>query len=161
MNWHSSFMDRRCLRFLLSISVTVAASVVIFSGCAPTIHFEAKPVTPLKPVYCFDTVGHKPGSKPYILGGTCCCTPTRALMEQYHADGLLKDMDLGDLIRLYEERGIKTSLDHTGCNNLCKWGPHVVKGGKCMVPPTPGTANFEEIRYAAKYVPVDKKKKGK
>jgi len=63
-------------------------------------------------------------------------------------------MELGDLIALYEERGIKTALDHKDCNNLCEWGPHIVKGGKCMAPPTPGTNNFEEIRFGMKYVPV-------
>jgi len=148
------------------ITLTVAAyfSVVLMlawssGGCEPTEKpFEPKSAMHLEPKYCFDTVGHTPGTKPFILGGTCCCTPTKELMEQYHADGFLKDMELQDLIRLYEERGIKTALDHIGCNNLCKWGPHIVKGGKCMVPPTPGTTNFEEVRFGVKYVPVAKKK---
>ncbi len=159
MNKHHSFHCSFGWKLQLAISVIFTTWVIALSGCDQGKRFEAKPVTPPNPVYCFDTVGHTPGTMPFILGGTCCCTPTKELMEQYHADGFLKDMELRDLIRLYEERGIKTSLDHTGCNNLCRWGPHIVKGGKCMVPPTPGTANFEEVRFAAKYVPIEKKKK--
>jgi len=106
-------------------------------------------------MYCFDSVGHTPGSKPFIVGGTCCCTPTRELMDKYHKDGLLKDMELKGLLALYEQKGIKTALDHKGCNNLCQWGPHIIKGGNCMVPPTPATHNFEEVRFGMKYVPVE------
>jgi hypothetical protein len=67
---------------------------------------------------------------------------------------------LKDLLALYEQRGVKTALDHKGCNNLCQWGPHIIKGGHCMVPPTPATYNYEEVRFGAKYVPV-KPTKGK
>ena len=130
------------------------------AGCAAKERpFEPKSAARPAPVYCFDAVGHTPGTKPFILGGTCCCTPTQALLDRYHADGLLLDMTLEDLRHAYEERGIKTALDHTACNNLCTWGPHVVKGGQCLVPPTPGTANFEEVRFGLKYVPVEAKNK--
>ena len=141
---------------LAAIFVLMLAAVLSSHGCMPPEGpFEPKSTTRPAAVHCFDTVGHTRGTKPFILGGTCCCTPTKELMEKYHADGLLMEMTLEDLIRLYEERGIKTALDHTGCNNLCKWGPHVVKGGHCMVPPAPGTENFEEVRFGIKYVPVE------
>jgi hypothetical protein len=29
-----------------------------------------------------------------------------------------------------------------------------------MVPPTPGTLNFEEVRYNVRYMAISKKKKG-
>jgi hypothetical protein len=133
---------------------------VWLAGCAtPEVPFAAKPNPGAAPVYCFDTVGHKPGSKPFIMGGTCSCTPTQALMDKYHADGLLMDMQLKDLLALYEQKGIHTALDHQGCNNLCQWGPHVVKGGHCMVPPTPATCNFEEVRFGIKYVEAETGKK--
>jgi hypothetical protein len=50
-----------------------------------------------------------------------------------------------DLIELYQQKNIKLVFDHTDCNNLCEYGPHVTKGGHCMVPPTPGTRNYEEV----------------
>ena len=125
-------------------------------GCAKKapVPFAVKPDTPPKPVHCFDAVGHMPGTMPFVLGGTCCCTPTQVLMEQFHAEGKLLDMQVDDLILLYEKRGIKLQTrDHQNCNNLCEYGPHVVKGGKCMASPTPGTVNFEEVRYNMRYMP--------
>ena len=139
---------------------SVLALVVLLAGCATKeIAFVADKGPRPAPVYCFDSVGHMPGSKPFILGGTCCCTPTQALMDKYHADGQLQDMQLAGLLALYEEKGIKTELDHKACNNLCLWGPHIVKGGKCMVPPTPATFNFEEVRYGLRHVEKPPKKK--
>lgn len=127
-------------------------------GCRKEVPFAAKPDTAPTPVRCFDGVGHMRGAKPFLLGGTCCCTPTQALFDQYKADGVVQaEMALADLLKLYQDQGIHTALDHRSCNNLCQWGPHVVKGGKCMVPPTPGTANYEEIRYDIRYVPAEKK----
>jgi len=133
-------------------------------GCATqkVAPFAAKSETAPTPVYCFDSVGHTPGSKPFLMGGSCCCTPTQELMNRYHKDGLLKEMQLKDLLALYEQKGIKTALDHKGCNNLCQWGPHVIKGGQCMAPPTPATFNFEEVRFGMRYVPAEPvKEKGK
>ena len=139
--------------------VVVLASLLAGCVTAPKENPFVADTTPWAPVYCFDSVGHTPGAKPFILGGTCCCTPTKELMDLYHADGLLKEMELKDLILLYEEKNIKTARDHNHCNNLCQWGPHLVKGGKCMVPPTPGSNNFEEVRRGIKrvYVPAQNK----
>src|ERR1017187_5508293 len=91
--------------------------VLLLIGCVSEHPFVAD-TTARTQVICFDTVGHTPGAKPFILGGTCCCTPTQELMDRYHADGLLKDMKLKDLLVLYEQKGIKTALDHNHCNNL-------------------------------------------
>ena len=113
-------------------------------------------------MHCFDSVGHTPGAKPFVLGGTCCCTPSAEVLADYKKHGHVQaDMTLEDLVALYGKEGIKTELDHKGCNNLCKWGPHVVKGGKCMVPPTPGTYNFEEVRFGTRYVKGEEAKKDK
>ena len=95
--------------------------------------------------HCFDGVPHIRGSKPWVLGGTCCCTPSDALLKMLHEDGLCLDLDTQGLIDLYHQKGIQLGIDHSGCNNLCECGPHVTKGGKCMVPPTPGTRNYEEV----------------
>jgi hypothetical protein len=118
------------------------------AGCA-----AVKPPPPYVPahreqprmVHCFDGLPHIAGSTPWILGGACCCTPSDELMGKLHADGQCVDLDTEALIALYHEKGIQLATDHTGCNNLCAQGPHVVKGGKCMVPPTPGTRNYEEV----------------
>ena len=99
----------------------------------------------LRIVHCFDGVPHQPGSKPWILGGTCCCTPNDELIEIYHREQICLEYSADDLIELHRRKNIKLIYDHTNCNNLCEFGPHVTKGGRCMVPPTPGTRNYEEI----------------
>jgi len=154
----SSGVNRR--DFIKMMTASFGLAGLGLASCAappPEIPFQAKSTTPLEPVYCFDSVGHKSGSTPFVLGGTCCCTPTLQIVSKYHADGLLPDLQLKNLLAIYDEKGIKTALDHTGCNNQCAWGPHIVKGGHCMVPPTPATYNFEEVRYGFKLVPVPKK----
>ncbi len=121
--------------------------LLVAAGCIATLGpFVPKPDHPANPVkYCNSAIGHVPGSKPWIQGGTCCCTPCDELMAQYHKDGFCQGLSKADLIKAYHDQGIALDLDHKGCNNMCDHGPHVVKGGKCMAPPTPGTANFEEV----------------
>ncbi len=142
---------------LCCVGVLCAGLVLMLAGCASKSQqppFQAKSLERMEQVHCFDAVGHMPGTKPYIFGGTCFCTPTPQLMEQYHRDGFLLDMEYEDLVRAYSERGIQLeSASHKGCNNLCQHGPHVLKGGQCMVSPTPGTTNFEEIRFGIRYLP--------
>ena len=128
----------------------VATVVVVVLGCGSPepqriLVYKPKPnaAPPLR--YCCDATGHQPHARPFIFGGTCCCTPTPRLMEQYHRDGLLKDYTTGRLMSAYAERGIMTDHGHRGCNNACRWGPHVIRGGHCMATPTPGTANYEEV----------------
>jgi hypothetical protein len=132
--------------------------LVLLAGCvAPQAPYALKPATKPVPVYCFDTVGHTTGAKPFILGGTCSCTPSDEVLADYKKNGhFAQDMTLQQLIDQYHKAGIKTALDHQSCNNLCQWGPHVIKGGKCMVPPTPATYNFEEVRFNIRYVPAAK-----
>ncbi len=118
------------------------------AGCA-----AVKPPPPYVPAcreqpplaHCFDGLPHIAGSTPWVLGGACCCTPSDELMAKLHADGVCTDLDTEGLVALYHEKGMQLATDHTGCNNLCAQGPHVTKGGKCMVPPTPGTRNYEEV----------------
>ena len=135
-------------------SALILILMAFVAGCGPTEpSFEAKSLDKPVPVHCFDAVGHTKGTYPYIFDGTCCCTPTPELMEQYHRDGFLLDMEYEDLVRAYSDRGIQLkSESHHGCNNLCEHGPHITKGGKCMASPTPGTENFEEIRFGIRYV---------
>ena len=53
--------------------------------------------------------------------------------------GELKSMHLRD-----DEQPAESESEH---------GPHVVKGGKCMTPPTPGTENYEEVLFGKVYMP--------
>ena len=138
-------------RVHLAGAIIMAATAVMAAGCAEQRYytrvdlFRTKDETPVKVVYCNDFTGHVPGAKPFVLGGTCCCTPTQALADAYHRDGLLPDYDVGRLKQLYEGLGIKMVDDHRDCNNACPWGPYILQGGKCMVPPTPGTQHYEEM----------------
>ena len=108
---------------------------------APAPAFTVGPL-----VYCHDGTGHIAGATPWILGGKCCCTPTRAMFDVHQAEKTVPaDMTYEAYLKLYADRGIKIGPEHAGCNNRCADGPHVVFGGKCMAAPTPGTANYEQV----------------
>ena len=97
-------------------------------------------------VYCHDGTGHRPGAVPWILGGICCCNPTRAMFSVYQAEKTVPaDMTFEAFLQRFADRGIKVGPEHAGCNNRCESGPHVVFGGKCMAAPTPGTENYEQV----------------
>ncbi len=130
---------------LVCAAMMLGLLVILLSGCGAQIPYVHKSVEPLPVKYCNDATGHIPGGQPWILGGTCCCTPRESLMQQYREDGFCLDMSLDDLIAMYRDAGIVTDLDMRGTSNLDEYGPHVVKGGKSMVTPTPGTRNFEEV----------------
>lgn len=142
---------------VIAFCLALISSIALLVGCGEKKPaFQARPAEAPAWVYCFDTTGHKSGAKPFILGGTCCCTPSEALLATYHAeDTVPTTVNLQHLVEMYNEANIRTALDHQACNNLCQWGPHVVKGGHCMAPPTPATFNYEEIRFGAKYVPTE------
>ncbi len=137
--------DQLGTRLFLSWLLLLNGCTAVTSSKQSTSTFVAKSETPPAIRYCFDSVGHIAGSKPFILGGTCVCTPTPELLKTYQRDGYLPGYSYEGLLNLYKKRQIKTAHDHQGCNNFCQWGPHLVKGGSCMVPPTPGTQNYEEI----------------
>ncbi|HUU83595.1 MAG TPA: hypothetical protein VM243_08835 [Phycisphaerae bacterium] len=121
-------------------------ALVVLGGCIqpPPPYVPAYTERP-DMAYCFDGVPHIPESKPWALGGRCCCTPSEELMEKLHADGVCVELDVEGLIALYREQEIQLGINHSGCNNLCEYGPHVTKGGKCMAPPTSGTRNYQEV----------------
>jgi hypothetical protein len=118
-------MNRREFVYVLSGALT-SALFGFLSGCAkPTQYYfnpyVAKNIAAPEIVHCFTTIGHKRGTFPFILGGTCVCTPTQELMEAYHSDGFVVDYDLHRLIQEYERRDIV--LEHENgwqCNNQCK-----------------------------------------
>jgi hypothetical protein len=127
-------------------SILVLAAVV-FAGCQqPPGPYVPKSAIAPEVVYCNDNTGHKSENKPWAMGGNCCCTPSDELMAQLHRDGFCEGMTVEDLAGLYQKAGISLrGPDHRWCNGLCPAGPHVVLSGKCMCPPTPGTAYCEKI----------------
>jgi hypothetical protein len=116
------------------------------AGCAKPHPFVPKAAMPPPIVYCNDYTGHMPRHQPFVLGGSCCCTPTDELLAQLHKEGSCAGMNTADLRARYADAGIALRGDgHERCNGLCAKGPHVVLGGKCMCPPTPGTAEYERV----------------
>jgi hypothetical protein len=144
-------MNRR--KFLYVLSGTLTSTLLGFiSGCAPKptqYYFNpyvSKNLDSPEVVHCFTTIGHKRGTYPFTLGGTCVCTPTQELLRLYQADGFLQNYDLRRLMADYEKRAIVLAHENDWqCNNQCKQGPHIVFGGKCMVAPTIATQNFENV----------------
>ena len=133
------------------ILVLVGVLALVAIGCEkPPGPFVPRSATAPGVTYCNDHTGHKPGNKPFVMGGTCCCTPTEALMAKLHADGFCTGMTAENLREAYGEAGIKLAgPGHEHCNGLCETGPHVVMGGKCMCPPTPGTEYGELVIHGA------------
>ncbi len=118
----------------------------LVSGCAPQLGaFQAKATTAPPVKNCFDTLGHQAGYKPFVLAGNCYCNPLPAQIALWKKEGQFEGKSDDEVVALYTARGVKTLADHRDCNNLCEWGPHVAKGGKCLVPPTPFTDNYEDV----------------
>lgn len=99
--------------------------------------YVSKSLEPPNVKICFDGIGHRPGTYPFIMGGTCCCKPTRELLEQYQRDGFLIGFSLQDLLELYRRKGV--AFEECSIKN------HVVFGGNCMADPQPGTTYYEKI----------------
>lgn len=137
-------MPRQRSEILVLVAVL---ALVALCGCeAPPGPFVPKAAVAPEVVYCNDHTGHKAGSKPFVMGGCCCCTPTPELMPKLQADGFCAGMTAEDLREEYAKVGIVLAgAGHERCNGLCEAGPHVVLGGKCMCPPTPGTEYAEQV----------------
>ena len=130
----------------LAIFVAVILAGITISCEAPPTPFVPKSLAPPGIVHCNDYTGHKGGTKPWIMGGTCTCTPSKELMERLHADGFCIGMSEADLRAKYQQAGINLRRPgHMRCNGLGEGGLHVVLGGKCMCPPTPGTEYYENV----------------
>jgi hypothetical protein len=129
-------------------------------GCAAVAPVVMRPLTTTPLVYCHEGTGHIAGTAPWILGGKCCCTPTRAMFQIHQAEKTVAaDLTYAAYLKLYADRGILVGPEHAGCNNRCAAAPHVVLGGKCMAAPTPGTQNYENVSRGEK--PVSQVTKGK
>ncbi len=112
----------------LKSKFTVAYLLVLAVGLAgceqPPQPYVPKSLVAPEVVYCNDNTGHEAGSKPFVLGGTCCCTPSDQLMALLHEDGQCQGMDTEALRALYVQAGISLrSENHQWCGGLCASGP--------------------------------------
>ena len=131
----------------------VVSAAILMAGCSTerrSYQEYTSPSSPISPriLHCCFATGHVKGAVPWILGGTCCCTPTRAKYDVHVTEGTMPtNMTYEMYLGLYAQRHITTDLDHVGCNNLCADGPHVVLHGHCMATPVCGTPNFEKVVF--------------
>jgi len=125
----------------------VLVGLALLAGCETIPQpYVPKPSTPPAVAHCNDYTGHLKGATPWALGGGCTCTPSPTLMAKLHADGICPELDEAGLRKLYLDKGIVLrGPKHRYCNGMCSAGPHVVLGGRCMAPPTPGTERAEII----------------
>ncbi len=149
---------------MLRTAAALLLAALIASGCAapideswrgsPQLPFRTVPPPETAPlVHCNDLTGHVEGAIPWVFGGTCLCNPSLAVLHDFKAHGILTTWAADTLEAYYRSRGITTLSDHRDCNNLCDHGPHLLKGGRCLVPPTPGTLNWEEVVTGAFALP--------
>ena len=129
--------------------------MLLFAGCASVPSMQLRSTEAPDAVYCNDMTGHFPGAKPWILGGTCCCTPTEEMFQIYQSEGTIPaGMDYRAFLQEFSKKDIVTDLTpgYKGSNNYDDHGPHVVLGGHSMVTPVPGTYNYECV-VAGKILP--------
>ena len=136
----------RTVQLSVLLGMMILSSLIAGCAVAPPPPFVPKAQVVKSVVHCNDYTGHTPGNTPWAMGGKCTCTPTDELMAKLHAEGSCTSMSTAMLKDLYASKGIRLAgPGHMRCNGLCTAGPHVVLGGKCMCPPTPGTESFEKI----------------
>ncbi len=93
-----------------------------------------------------DVTGPLPDSFPYILGGNDVETPTEEILDQYHANGYLKNKSLGTLLDFYREEGIVFAplpANHLTTDTY----HHILRGGRLLYTPVPGSKGFEDLTY--------------
>jgi len=126
-------------RYIYAPGVLLVALMLI-CGCAlPTRTPYVPRSRSAQPTYCNDLTGHITGNKPYIMGGKCCCTPSEKLLKLLQRDGYCVGMTVDDLRTLYHERGIILK----GGENVTPMEKHVLLGGRSLIPPPPGTWEWE------------------
>jgi len=139
-----------------AFTALVALPLALVAGCAapiddswrsaPRLPYRTTPPPESAPfVHCNDRTGHRAGEIPWLFGGSCLCNPSVEVIRDLRAHGASPTWTVDTLSAYYRSQGIATVDEHRDCNNLCAYGPHLRKGGRCLVPPTPGTLNWEEV----------------
>lgn len=141
-------MNRMRPLILMSVMLLTAIALIGCGAKYRPLPYMAKDTTLREPIVCHDAVGHVAGHRPWVLGGTCCCTPTPENYQAHLAAGTIdKNVTYQQYLRMHKDKGVVTDLDHTGCGNVCDQGPHVTLGGKCMCTPSPGTPMYEQVTF--------------
>lgn len=124
-------------------SVTVFLILLFCLGCAKPVVYRPKPLTAPEIVHCLEPMGYLPGCKPFILGGGGSydySNPTPERVHVWQQEGYFSGMTYKEVRDLYASKGYKTVFDQPLCE-----GKHPALGGNCLVPPAPGTEEYERI----------------
>jgi len=87
---------------------------------------------------------------PYVLGGRCVRTPSRALAAEYRRAGLPEWFGYDELLQLYREEGIL--LVERANEGLL--GRHVLEGGNALYTPRMGSVGFLRL-YGQEHPPYE------
>jgi hypothetical protein len=86
---------------------------------------------------------------PFILGGRCVRTPTEATLSIYQRAGHLRGFTLNDLLDLYRDESIATTLSPPQAaparGNRASLDRHILEGGKNLYTPLPGSTGFARL----------------
>ncbi len=93
--------------------------------------------------YSNDITGAVPGPQwPWLLGGNDVRLPTPRAVEDYHRDGMTRDVTYVELENAYRAEGLRLAVeDGTGLPP----GRHVLEGGDSLIPPMGGTTGFVRL----------------
>lgn len=93
-----------------------------------------------------DVTGPIVGTYPYVLGGTCTCTPTQEVLETYQAGGYLLGLTLQGLLDIYTAEGI-VFAPLPARRETTDTYHHILRGGRLLYTPVPGSDGFEQLTY--------------
>ncbi len=89
---------------------------------------------------------------PWVLGGRCVRTPTRALMAEYRRAGLAESVSYEDLMELYRAE----SIDLLQGRDQSQARGHVLEGGSTLFTPQGGSIGFTRLfgQFHTTYTPT-------
>lgn len=106
-------------------------------------------LTATRPRYGNDVTGVRRGDYPYILGGRDVSTPSRPVLEQYHAHGYLTDYTLNDLLELYRKEQIVLGSGMDSATDAPRDAAfrHILVGGRALFTPWPHSMGYKQLMY--------------
>ncbi len=109
------------------------------SGQTP--QYVRAPLPPARVVACLDGMSCSVGSRPALLGGQDFRVPSERVLAEWHAAGHFSTDGLFAVAERYRSQGYVLPGD--GDPRQC--GRHAAEGGRCLIPPLPGTPLFDRI----------------
>ncbi len=93
--------------------------------------------------YSNEVTGPAPGrQRPYVIGGNDVRSPTPAVMDEYYADGMTRDVTYVELQNAYRAEGIRLEVEE---DHGMPPGRHVLEGGRSLITPMGGTTGFTRL----------------